>query len=848
MKKTTFLLIAVIIAAALSQIQAQCYTPAYPSGNMILDPGFDSTTLVKGGYGGWGVTGVPGIVTNSAAYCNGKSAFVRGTCYLNGGTIDRSLATFKTLTKYRLRAMYNSKAGTGTKFQIQVEGGNGATSIYFYLPNSNGWKQLDTTFVNGATLGGTKGMYFNSCTANTPALTDTCYIDNYELYAVPKTYPSAASLTFLGLGTKKVAVRAESLSSDITITASTGFTVSPASMLKTVSGATTDSLTVTFAGPGSKTGYVYFTSGTVKDSMQVTGTVAPALTTSVTFVSMDELNTGSTFTVTGGNLTTGITMTAPAGITLSPNTLPSNATAASVTVTYDGAANSSGYITLTSTTATTRIRVLARKNTDCFSQFYPDATNLIADPYLNSLSTFGGWGATGLTTDTTIVYCGKTSGVISGGSIDRVLTGTLKTNTKYLVKAMVKASNTAVNLGLYGWSNGQPDFVVHPTITNSWVALQMTVTTGATLGGTQGLFFNNAAGSYIDNWEMYSVPKVYPSSASLTFLGLSAKKIAVRAESLSSNISITAPTGYSVSPTTMLKTVSGATTDSLTVTFTGPGSTSGYVYFNSGSVKDSLQVTGTVAPSITSNQSALIMDDLNTSETLVVNGGNLTSNITITSPAGITVSPTSIPMGSANNVTVTVTYNGTTSNVSGNIVLTSGTTINNVSVVATKNSDCFTPLYSTLTNLIPSPTMNTLTGFGGWGYKNVVSGEAYCGKNCVKFTAQNSVYPTGAALDVANITWVANNTYRFRAMVKAVDGTFAFLANGTSPNYSYSVPQNNNWVLIDKTFTVGATPSTSFFTFNNVDVSSTGKIAYIDNYELYNITSIVSAVNIPCTL
>jgi hypothetical protein len=77
----------------------------------------------------------------------------------------------------------------------------------------------------------------------------------------------------------------------------------------------------------------------------------------------------------------------------------------------------------------------------------------------------------------------------------------------------------------------------------------------------------------------------------------------------------------------------------------------------------------------------------------------------------------------------------------------------------------------------------------------------------------------------------------------AVDGTFAFFAKGTNPDVTISVPQNNQWVLIDQTFTTGATTTASFFTFNNVDGASTGKIAYIDNYELYNITSTLTGVN-----
>jgi len=598
------------------------------------------------------------------------------------------------------------------------------------------------------------------------------------------------------------------------------------------------------------TAFVVYRKNTASDSYQfyiddLTLTeLNPEIITSTNFVSMDETLNTATFTVSGIDLSNNISITAPTGITASQTSLAPGASGVSITFTFDGTNTAKDYIVLTSGTVSKRIRVWATKNTNCFTKLYPALTNLIADPYLSSLSTFGGWGATGIVTDTTKVYCGSSCGSISGGSLDRVLTGLIKVNTAYRVRAMINATSTGLNLGVYGWSNGQSDYQVHPTVLNTWVPIEMTFTTGAVLGATQGLFFNNASGSYIDNWEMYAVPKVYPSSTSLTFLGAGTKKIAVRAESLSNDITITAPTGYTVSPSTLLSTVTGGTGDSIAITFNSTTSAGGYIYFTSGTVKDSIQVTGTVAPSILASLSSLALDNLNLTGSFIVNGGNLLSDITITAPTGITVSPVTIPMAAAGNVTVNVTYNGTTSNVSGNIVLTSGTTTANVSVTAGKNSDCFTQFHPTLTNMIPDPYLNSLSGFGGWGNKAVVSGEAYCGAKCVKFTATTNVYPTGAALDVTGIAWAANTKYRVRAKVKTVDGTFAFLANGTNPDFLVSVPMSGtNWIQIDTTFTTGASPASGFFTFNNVDGASTGKIAYIDNYELYNLSTIVTALD-----
>jgi len=159
-----------------------CYTPAYPTGNMIADPTFSAASLTAGGFGGWGTS----VITYKNAYCGRGTAYIYGNC---SGSIDRSLTTANgnalvPNSTYRLRALVNSKASTTTTFQFQVEGVDADVSLFFPIKNTNGWKQIDTTFITGATVT-EHGIYFNSCNATTPLATDTCFIDNYELYQVP---------------------------------------------------------------------------------------------------------------------------------------------------------------------------------------------------------------------------------------------------------------------------------------------------------------------------------------------------------------------------------------------------------------------------------------------------------------------------------------------------------------------------------------------------------------------------------------------------------------------------------------------------------------------------------------
>ena len=624
------------------------------------------------------------------------------------------------------------------------------------------------------------------------------------------------------------------------------------------------SKSITFTALSSGTYFMTFKSSTAAlcafaDLAFVEDNVTANITSSVNALSFDKANLTMTFVIGAANLTgNDITLSAPAGITLSKTTvtIAEVLAGATITATYDNAtAIFSGLISITNGTVTKNISVSGSNDGACFTQLYPNLTNLITDPYFNSLSTYAGWGTKSISSDPTKVFCGTNCGMLGNGtarnigSIDFNLTGKMLANTMYRVHAMVLSVGTGLSMefGIGGCGVGgiTTDFNTLVTTNGVWAPVDFTFTSG-TLGATQGIYFNNsnsatALSGYIDNYELYAVPAIY-APASLSFLGTGSQTMVVRGVSFSDNITITAPIGYTVTPSTFVPSPTGTT---VTVTFNSATSASGSISLinAAGTVTQSLTVTGTVAPTIVANPTSLIFDDLNPNGSFTVTGGNLLSDIMITAPAGITVNPTTIPAGSANGVTVTVTYDGTTSNVSGNITLTSGATVAAVAVTATKNSDCFTPLYPSIPNLIPNPTLNDISAFGGWGHKSVVFGQAYCGAACVKFDGIANAYLDGAALDVINIAWAPNATYRVHAWVKAVDGTFAFLAQGTNPDVLISVPQNNQWVLIDQTFTTGAAPTTSFFTFNNLDGASTGKIAYIDNYELYNITSTVVTKN-----
>jgi hypothetical protein len=508
---------------------ASCYTPVYSQGNMIADPTFSAVDLTTGGYVGWGAKGVD----INSPYCGRGSGYVVGG---NTASLDRTLSAANgnaliPNTKYRLRTLYRTKIANSNKYQIQIDGYSATNSVFYFLTQNTSWTQFDQTFTTGTTVTTGRGVYINSYnTGSVPSSSDTLFIDNYELYPVPKTYSSSSSLTFLGTGiTQKVAVRASNLTQDITISVPASFSIDKTSMLKTVTGSTSDSLAITFNGPNSASGYVHFISGSVNDSILVTGTVAPTIVLSSISLAFDDLNSTSTFNATCGNLVSDLTMTAPSGITLSgtnvtgtwPNysIVVANATN-TINVTYDGLAASSGNITLSSIGATSQtVSVSGIRNADCFTPLHATG-NLISDPYLNSLTDYTlSWGVgTGavINTDISKVYCGLKSGKVTGqraGGILYPLSGKWAINSGYRVRAKIFVESGTFQVNVAGGPA-----VTAPTFTSSasWQTTDFRFSTGSTLNATasnQFLYFDNYAFNtvgigYIDNLEMYNIPLI----------------------------------------------------------------------------------------------------------------------------------------------------------------------------------------------------------------------------------------------------------------------------------------------------------------------------------------------------
>lgn len=222
------------------------------------------------------------------------------------------------------------------------------------------------------------------------------------------------------------------------------------------------------------------------------------------------------FAVTGANLSEPITIALPAGLSSDVNTVPADAQAAPVKITWDGATAVNGEIVLTSARLSKRIAVKSTSvsNNSCFVPLYTTKTNMVGDPFVNSLSNFGGWGSRGIISIATArdsVFCGSHSGRVSrAGSLDVMLTGRLKKNTAYLARAMVMTVGGHFQLGVWGMNALIPGDVQDSLDTQgTWMPISVEFATSDSLAAVHGMFFNNYQRSgrvgYIDNWELYEM-------------------------------------------------------------------------------------------------------------------------------------------------------------------------------------------------------------------------------------------------------------------------------------------------------------------------------------------------------
>jgi Carbohydrate binding domain. len=354
--------------------------------------------------------------------------------------------------------------------------------------------------------------------------------------------------------------------------------------------------------------------------------------------------------------------------------------------------------------------------------------------------------------------------------------------------------------------------------------------------------------AFADNFRLYMLSDGSPYMAvdptALVFNPTTlVKTFKVTGGYLTGDATLVAPAGITLDKTT-LTAAEVAAGVIVTATFNNATViTNGTITITSGSLSKSISVNTSIDPVLSTSLTSSRFDEVLSTGSFTVSGSNIASDISITAPAGITVNPTSIPKGTGtvNAVAVSVTYDGTTPNVSGNIVVTSGVATKNIAVVAALNSNKYTPLYSTLTNIIADTYCNSLSTYAGWGSNSLVSDYVYSGARSIKVSGK-----CGGSLDF-NLTGKieGNKTYRVKAMV-STNGTGEAkigISGATATNVTNTVSTAaGEWLPVDFTFTTQATITSANMYFNSCE-TQTATESFIDNWEMYDITSITTSVN-----
>ena len=238
----------------------------------------------------------------------------------------------------------------------------------------------------------------------------------------------------------------------------------------------------------------------------------------------------------------------------------------------------------------------------------------------------------------------------------------------------------------------------------------------------------------------------------------------------------------------------------------------------------------------------LFFDPLNLSKTFTVSGANLTENTILVAPTGVGLDKYSLtPAEVAAGAVITATFDGSTAINNGLITATCGALSKNITVNASADGGCFTPLYTTLPNIITDPYCNDLSKYAGWGSRAIETTYVYCGARSIKFTGR-----CGGSIDFGLSGKIqGSKTYRVKAMV-STNGTGEAkigLSGATDANIVQVISTAaGEWLPLDFTFTTKATPTSPNMYFNSCE-SQTATEGYIDNWEMYELPTLNAPVN-----
>lgn len=490
------------------------------------------------------------------------------------------------------------------------------------------------------------------------------------------------------------------------------------------------------------------------------------ISATITSLALDTDYPAEMFNVTSANLTGPLSVQAPAGIMVEPSAIPANQNDVPVAIIWDTATPVDGEIVLSSGATEVKIPVKTVNTNGCYTPLYANLENIVLDPGVNNLANFSGWGEKSIVsviTDPDNVYCGANSAVVGdgvlvgSGSINVDFTAMIQPLTTYRIRAMVKTVDGTFQLGVLGYERNQPDINHVIDTKGEWMPIDFTFSTGADMGDVSVMFFNNwqctGTRAYIDNWEMFEYPE----------------------------------------------------------------------------------------PTLLTNVKEIAMDPEYKTVRLIINASSLSEAITVSAPSGITLSKTTLTPNDEGKVvadTIMVAWDGAVA-LEGNLSLVTGSSITNIPLktIVSSNTGCFVPLYTDRQNMVTDPYLNDPAAFSGWGARRFIS--VVSAPDSVLCGSHTGVVDGSGSMDVMLTGKMQPGTqYMARVQVRTFGGYFQLGVWGMNPRIAGdiqdSIDTQETWAQATLTFVTGDSLAAVQGMFVN-NYQRTGKKAYIDNWELYNL-------------
>ncbi|MEL0455897.1 T9SS type A sorting domain-containing protein [Flavobacteriaceae bacterium SZ-1-7] len=174
-------------------IKSDCFTPTFPSGNMVANPSMIGPFTALTDFSREWTNFDPKTDTEDACGTSFGSIYLKGTCYPNGGVLKwDSGVEIKPNTSYRILAkIKNETAASSDVFNFCL---NSATwdlttndttgnQTLVPIPTGSGWVTFDQTITTGPGAFGNVGFLIMSCdSADLGLIEDLLYIDHFEVY------------------------------------------------------------------------------------------------------------------------------------------------------------------------------------------------------------------------------------------------------------------------------------------------------------------------------------------------------------------------------------------------------------------------------------------------------------------------------------------------------------------------------------------------------------------------------------------------------------------------------------------------------------------------------------------